>query len=227
MLLQCGMEGGAAGEETRLAASWLRADALESLAELNELGLALLAEQAASCGTQAAPLLREVGALWRVLDAPARRRAATCPYLLLDAGFGDPERWRYAPAALVADSARAAGGGAFFSVPGTVEVARLLFTYAWHLARAHGAAARVLLGMPPGCAALIGERTLRQIHLLAERHPEWLRPRWPAHPQLWRALLLAARSGEARALECVRLHGLTMLAAEARLSGPVPPAVRL
>src|SRR5256885_6933681 len=31
----------------------------------------------------------------------------------------------------------------FFTVPGATEVARLVFTYAWHLARAHGAAARL------------------------------------------------------------------------------------
>ena len=47
----------------------------KAAAELNELGLALLGEQAASAGAQATPLLREVGVLWRRLDAAARRRA--------------------------------------------------------------------------------------------------------------------------------------------------------
>lgn len=215
MLLQCGMDGGV-DEEARLAVSWLGADTLESLAELNELSLALLAEQAAAGGAQPPGLLREVSALWRTLDAPGRRRAAACPYLLLDGGFADRERWRQA-APQVGDSSRPARAG-FFTVPGTIEVARLLFTYAWYLARVHGAAARLLLGMPPPCAALIGACTLRHIHTLAERHPEWLRPRWPAHPEVWRELLLAAASGETRALELARLHGLTMLAAEARLA---------
>jgi len=224
MLLQCGMDQGAVGEEALLAASWLRADTLESLAELNELGLALLAEQAAAAGAPGSTLLREVGTVWRTLDAPARRRAAACPYLLLDGGFGDCERWRRAAPPEVGDGARAAGP-AFFTVPGTLEVARLLFTYAWHLARAESAVARVLLGMPPGCAALIGGCTLRRIQALAERHPQWLRPRWPSHPQMWRELLLAAGSGEARALERARLHGLTMLAAEARSAASGTPAV--
>ncbi len=109
-----------------------------------------------------------------------------------------------------------AAGPAFFTVPGTVEAARLCLTYAWHLARAESSAARLLLGMPPACAALMAELSLRRIDSLAERHPEWLRPRWPAQPQLWRELLLAAASGEARALSRARVHGLTMLAAEAR-----------
>ena len=41
MLLQCGTYD--AGEDARRAAAWLGTATLESLAELNELGLALLA----------------------------------------------------------------------------------------------------------------------------------------------------------------------------------------
>ncbi|HWW31763.1 MAG TPA: hypothetical protein VNY70_00220 [Steroidobacteraceae bacterium] len=222
MLVQCGMDGGA-GEEPRRAAAWLGAATLESLAELNEAGLSLLAEQAAAVTAEPRALVREVGALWRTLDTAARRRAAGAPYLLLDGGFGDPERWRHGAAREVADPARA-GHPAFFTVSATVEVARLHFTFAWHLARAQSAAARLLLGMPPGCAALIAGCTLRRVHTLAERHPEWLRPRWPSRPELWRDLLSAAAAGEGRAFERARLHGLTMLAAEARAAAGAPPA---
>jgi hypothetical protein len=206
---------GDAGEDARPAASWLGAAALESLAELNELSLALLAEQAAAAAGQPGALLREVGALWRTLDREARRRAAAVPYVLLDGGFADGERWRQGVVREVADPLHDRCP-AFFTVPGTIEVARLLFTYAWHLARAESAAARLLLGMPSGCATLIAGCTLLHMHTLAERHPEWLRPRWPAHPPLWRELLLAAGTGEPRALARARLHGVTMLAAEAR-----------
>src|SRR5215469_4523017 len=139
MLLQCGMDGDG-GEDARHAVSWLGGATLDSLAELNELGLALLAEQAAATAGQPCALLREVGALWHTLDRDARRRAAAVPYLLLDGGFADRERWRQPPPQ-VADSARF-GGQAFFTVPGTTEVARLIFTWAWPLARAEGAAAR-------------------------------------------------------------------------------------
>jgi hypothetical protein len=38
--------------------------------------------------------------------------------------------------------------------------------------------------------------------------------------QVWRELLLAAASGEAPVLERARLHGLTLLAADARGSPP-------
>jgi hypothetical protein len=222
MLLQCGMDGDA-GEDARRAAPWLGPVTLESLAELNELSLTLLCEQAAAAAGQPGALLREVGTLWRTLDREGRRRAAAVPYLLLDGGFGDRERWRQGAAREVAGPCRGTSA-AFFTVPGTVEVARLLFTWAWHLARAESAAARLLLGMPSGCATLIAGCTLRHMHTLAERHPEWLRPRWPGHAPLWRELLLAAGSGEPRALARARLHGLTMLAAEARRAAGVVPA---
>jgi hypothetical protein len=153
------------------------------------------------------------------LDAAARRRAAACPYLLVDAGFADPQRWRR-PAPLGVGDTGEAAYSTFFTVPGTTEVARLVFTYAWHLARAHGAAARLLLGMSAPCAALIGHLSLLQVHSLAQTHQAWLKPRWPARVQVWRELLLAAASGEAPVLERARLHGLTLLAADARGSLP-------
>lgn len=217
MLLQC--ETQARGEEASLAAGWLHPETFESLVELNELSLALLAEQAAARTAPASLLLRQVGELWHVLDIAARRRAAACPYLLVDAGFADPQRWRQPAPPGVGDTGEAAYS-TFFTVPGTTEVARLVFTYAWHLARAHGAAARLLLGMSAPCAALIGQHSLRQIQALAETHPQWLKPRWPARVQVWRELLLAAASGEAPVLERARLHGLTLLAADARGSLP-------
>ena len=214
MLLHCETGehavGGAGGT------AWLRPGTLETLVELNELCFALLAEQAAVRGASASGLLRQVGELWCALDAAARQRAAACPYLLIDAGFADPARWRLPPASQVAD----AHGPypAFFTVPATTELARLVFTYAWHLVRTQASAARLLLGMPAPSAALIGRRTLRQIQSLAESRPDWLRPRWPARVQFWRELLLAAAAGEAAALERARLRGVMLLAAEARLA---------
>ncbi|HXO15764.1 MAG TPA: hypothetical protein VN835_05430, partial [Steroidobacteraceae bacterium] len=62
MLLQCETE--AAGEGASLVAGWLRPETLESLLELNELCLALLAEQAAARTAPASLLLRQVGELW-------------------------------------------------------------------------------------------------------------------------------------------------------------------
>src|SRR5882762_277341 len=182
MLLQCETQD--PGEGAGLVDGWLQPGTLESLVELNELCLALLAEQAAARTAPASLLLRQVGELWRVGDAGQ------------------------------------AAYTTFFTVPAATGVARLVFTYAWHLARSQSAAARLLLGISTPCAALIAHYSLRQIHALAETHQAWLKPRWPARVQVWRELLLAAASGEAPALERARLHGLTLLAADARGSPP-------
>ena len=161
--------------------------------ELNELCLGLIAEQAAAHGSHGSACCSQVGELWCALDAPARRRAAACPYLLLDAGFADTARWRR--------GGRAAGGrcrrasyAAFFTVPAAAELARLVFTYAWHLARTQAAAARLLLGMPLGSA--LRDRPLHAApDTHARRRPQrtgWSRA-GPRAWQLWRELLRRRR----------------------------------
>jgi hypothetical protein len=204
-------------------ASWLRMEWLDTLAELNEQCLELLADQSGVRTTQVHPILRQVGEIWRTLDANARRRAAACPYLLVDAGFADALRWRWAAGLGITDRESVAYAS-FFTVPRTAGVARLVFIYAWYLARTQVSAARLILGMPAHCTTLIRACTLRQIHDLAERQSGWLRPRWPTRVKVWREMLLAASSGDSLALERARMHGLQLLAAEARAatlpSGP-------
>ena len=86
-------------------------------------------------------------------------------------------------------------GPPFFTLPQTRSMARIVFTYAWHLARSQkrrpaccSACLRIAHGSSP-CARL------RQIHDLAEAHPEWLQPRWATRPQFWRELLLECDFG--------------------------------
>ena len=135
------------------AQSWLRAETLAALAELNEQCLELLAAQAriGAMGPSAA-LLREIGPLLRSLDSDSRHRAAACPYLLVDAGFGDQQRWTWVSGYHVRDLDRRSSG-AFFSIPGVTPVTRQVLTYAWHLTRSQNAAARMLLGMSAHCPA--------------------------------------------------------------------------
>ena len=104
----------------------------------------------------------------------------------------------------------------FFTVPRASAVASQVFMYAWHLAQAQNTSAQLLLGMPTHCTQLISSCTVPQIHELAERHPEWMLPRWPTKVKVWRELLLAAASGEVIALENARMHGVQLLAAEFR-----------
>lgn len=198
------------------AHAWLRAETLAMLAELNEQCLEMLTLQHCATPLQAGPsLLRETGPLLRMMDMDARQRAAACPYLLFDAGFADQQRWSWVTGSCVRDMDRK-DGPPFFTLQQTRSMTRLVFTYAWHLARSQSAAARLLLGMTAHCSRLIAVCTLRQIHDLAENHPEWLQPRWAARPQFWRELLASATSGDAAAMEQARLRGLQIMAAENR-----------
>jgi hypothetical protein len=203
------------GELVGLKASWLQSEAFDSLVELNGECLELLAEQALAQPMQGNLLLRQVGEIWRTLDDEARRRAASCPYLLFDAGFTDPARWRPVDGQHVSETTTIPYA-TFFTVPRASAVVRQVFMYAWYLAQSKSASAQLLLGMPTHCTHLISAHTLTQIHELAERHPEWMRPRWPTRVRVWRDFLLAAASGDVVALENARMHGIQLIAAECR-----------
>ncbi len=195
--------------------SWLQEHTLHTLAELNDDCLQLLCEQARTGLPIPAPMAQLRQTL-SALDERARRRAAECSYLLFDAGFNETLRWTINRERGGVGTMGAAPPVAFFSLPRTVEVMRHVLTYAWHLARSHSSAARLLLGMSPRCAELIGTCTLRQVTQLAESRPHWLRPRWAERLPIWRELLCCASAGEASALERIHHRGIQLLAAEVR-----------
>ncbi len=207
-----------------LSRSWLQAEALDALAELNEQCLELLCEQAAAGSARShPPLLVHLEALWAGLEAPARRRAARCPFLLVDAGFtraGGPSWLKER----VRDCAPASA--AFFTVPRTIAVTRLVLAYVWHLARSESVAGRLFLGLSARCAEGVAGCTLRQIIQLAESEPHLLKPRWSEQLEVWRELLIAASGGEPSALERFRIRGLQLLAAEVWAGGEIREYVK-
>ncbi len=193
---------------------WLRREMLEALAEVNHTCLGLLAEQALALGPQAQQPLRQVGELWRALDDRSRWQAAACPYLLVDACFGEPQRWQWLSGPRVNDAARAPCAS-FFTVPQTAAVARTVFVYAWSLVVNHSEGAPTVLGIHPYCASLLGACSVTQVHQLAERGCGWLRPRWLTRVRLWLEMLVAAAEEDVATLRRSRVHGLQMLATEA------------
>ncbi len=214
MLLQRERESNTFKMAAGVVVSSASAETLRSLVDLNGQFLELLAEQALVQRAQTSLQLRHLGELWCSLDAEARRRAASCPYLLVDLGFSDPCRWRHPGQELL--PATYAG---FFTAPRAPAVARLVFIYSWHLSQSDISSAQLILGMSRQCVDLIGSCTLPTMHELAERHPEWMRPRWWNRVRFWRELLRSAASGEAEAMEGARMHGVQLLAADTR-AGP-------
>ena len=204
-------------------------DIFGMLAELNEQCLALLAEQALRPVPPAPPMYRELTDLWSQLDGTSRKRAAACPYLLMDAGFCDPYRWQW----LSDQHANARSGvkdtqrapvifGKFFTAPSLVDVARKVFINAWYFAQSQPLWATLLLGMPSTCVSLLRTCSMQQLIDLAEQHAGWLRPRWPGRPNVWRGLLEAGISGDPGELETARLHGVQLLAMELKTLERLP-----
>ena len=198
----------------RNRASWLRREMLEGLADVNHRCLGLLAEQVLALSPQCQPALRQVGELWRALDERSRWQAAACPYLLVDACFAEPQRWQWLSGPRVGEPPPGPGAS-FFTVSQTAAVARTVFVYAWSLVVNHAAGARLVLGIHPHCASLLGACTVSQVHELAEHGSGWLRPRWLRRIRLWRQMLTAAAEEDLPMLERARMQGLQMLAAEA------------
>jgi hypothetical protein len=211
MLLQCANDD----PDGDGVAGWLRAGTLSCLSELNEECLEACVAQARAGAAPA--LCNELAAGWSALEVTGRQHVAGCLYLVMDAGFAQVTRWRDGAACQVDDEG-APGYAPWFTVPAALPLAQGIFTFAWHLARCQGSAARLLLGMPAGSLQAIAACTLGQVRALARRHPHWLRPRFLGQPGLWRELFAAAASGEPARLERARLRGQTLLAAEVRLA---------
>ena len=204
---------------------WACAEPLKTLADLNEQCLDLLTEQALLRAATAPALLGDLTDLWSRLDANSRGRAAACPYLLMDAGFADPQRWRWIGTQRISDR-EVTAFAAFFSVARLPKVANQVFAHAWYIARTQPLGAPLYLGMPAQCLSLFRSCTMRQITELADQHAGWLRPRWVTRIGFWRDLLEAAIANDGLALERARLQGVQLLAAELRALERMPSCER-
>ena len=152
---------------------------------------------------------------WQALSRVARLRLAGCPFLLVDAGFAQPELWARLPIFGVHEAVPLRTLLASRSALSTPLLRRVLLL-AWHMARANRTSARIALGMSGSCAGVVAGCRLADLEALAERRPAWIRPRWDQHPEVWQAWLSAASKESPRGLERLQLWGLQMLAAEVR-----------
>ncbi len=193
--------------------SWLGASTLESLQDVNEEVLRLLRAQSL-LGSGESPLLRDISGLLLKLNGDSLRQAAAGAVLLVDVGFASGSLWSDAIQGAVND--RLPRSAPFFTVAGTEALMQLVMTQAWHLARSQPAAARLLLGLSAGNAALIGGCTLSRLTQLALGRTHWLRPRWDNRPGVWRDLLRLATDGHSGSLERMRVRSVQLLAADAR-----------
>jgi hypothetical protein len=189
---------------------------LAPVAEINEQllnCLRLMAHEEAPLAPRLVTLLRED---WRRLNAAALRRLSGCPYLLLDAGFAQPQRWEWIGSAAVMESS---ARGGYFAGPGGVGLVRRTLVFAWHLARSNRVTARVMLGLSAQSAERIAASRLADLEALAERAPGWIAPRWEQQPNVWRQLLAAGCRAQPQLLRQAQLRGLQLLARASAAQG--------
>jgi hypothetical protein len=182
---------------------WFAA-AREPLREINARLLELLAVAPEDPGHAHLPFARELHDLLQHMNPAARERAAACPYLLVDAGFQDSQRWARA----AVDTEHPEGAAACFPRSQAIGLAHMTLTLAWSLVRSHRDAASLLLGVSPGCAVIIADLRLQELQHIASKHFDWIRPRWEHRPEVWRRLLTTAKSVEASSFAHLQLHGL-------------------
>jgi hypothetical protein len=155
------------------------------------------------------PIVEQLELEWQRMTPPRLRLLAQCPYLLLDAGFSVPERWR----AMVTGSVQDVGPTVQRAHdPVGIELVRRTLVLAWHLARANPLAARITLGMNAECIELIASRGLYELEAVAESQPAWVRPRWESKLEVWRQLLRAACDDQITRLRQLQLRGVQLLA---------------
>jgi hypothetical protein len=197
---------------------------LGPVAEINEQMLDCLrlmavegAPGAPASAGRAPRLIMQLREDWQRLDAKAQRRLSACPYLLLDAGFAQPQRWDWMGSAGVMDERAHCG---YFAGRSGVALVRRTLVLAWHLARSNRATARVVLGMSALSAERIAATRLADLERLAELAPGWIVPRWEQQPNVWRQLIGAACRGQPLLLRQAQLRGLQLLARATGIRGP-------
>jgi hypothetical protein len=173
-------------------------------------------DEAAAGGRDAPRLVTRLREDWRGLDAKAQRRMSACPYLLLDAGFAQPQRWDWMASAGVMEARLRCG---YFSGANGVALVRRTLVLAWHLARSNRVTARVMLGMSALSAERIAASRLADLEGLAELAPAWIVPRWEQQPNVWRQFIRAACRGQPLLLRQAQLRGLQLLARSADTRG--------
>lgn len=197
---------------------WTGAEALELVHELNEHCLEML-EKLAERPTEeirvdgAFEIVRLHRDLWRRLDKNARRRAARCPFLLVNVKFQNETWWRSAKDDC-SEPHKDADTASFFPAKTARELMGETLMLAWLTARSDPRTATLLLGLAPTVAEIIASLRPRDIRRIVAQHSRQLRPRWEASPRFWQQLLVAAKGGNDSSLIDVHLNGLQLLGAE-------------
>jgi hypothetical protein len=197
---------------------WTGAEMLEFVYTLNERCLQVLGDVHREPGFESPPctnwsMVEAYQELWCKLDDAGRRRAAQCPFLLLDFNFQRVTWWRQAQGTLPRDPKHLPAVSCF-PVAVAREFSAEILTLAWHTAKSDPQTASLVLGLVPGVAGIIGSLGPREVQRISAQYGHELRPRWPNNREFWWKLLTVARAADAQEQADIHLYGLQLLGSD-------------
>jgi len=186
---------------------------LNGVHEVNERCIEMLVSSARQEQTPSFALVLELRELLKSADRALRQRAARVSFLLVDMEFGNPDFW-HVVCSHPAQQLKMPLWRGSFPRGSAIQLAHATLVLAWNSLRTDPSTARVLLGMARSVAELIGRLKFDEIDRIAHKRFRHVRPRWDDRPALWRRLLLAAQSDDAKLMGAVNLHALQLLTGE-------------
>lgn len=183
---------------------------LPALHDLNRRAIDLLAQTARRRTDHPLSLVSAVKRELLASTPANRHQAAACAFLLLDLDFRNGSWWQ----AIAHDPDRRIRKPALqpaFPRETALPLTRATLIAAWRAVCADAPSARILLGLDESVAELLITLPVTAIDAIAEHVHLILRPRWPDHPAVWRALLRAANDGESTKLSRIDLQGIQLL----------------
>jgi hypothetical protein len=132
---------------------------------------------------------------------------------LVDAGFHDATRWRAAQRALDDDASASDEGAEVGFRSRRIRLARSTLLTAWNIIRLNPQAADLILGASE-CTEIIAACSFVELEELAERHFDWVGPRWEHRPENWYRLISLAQLPDCCPLTSVCLRGLFLFGGE-------------
>jgi hypothetical protein len=193
---------------------------LNGLYEVNERCIELLVSTARREETESVALISELRDLFKSTDRSMRERAARVSFLLVDLEFGNPDFWHVA-CSHPGQQLKTPQWRVSFPRRSAVPLAHATLMLAWNSLRTDSQTARVLLGMTQSVSHRIAGLRFDEIERIAHKRYRHVRPRWDDRPAVWRRLLLAAQSDDAKLMGIVNLHALQLLTGELLADGEI------